>query len=182
MATETEKIISQYREVNRGDVALGRNPNQQRSHKQRFALRGNIEPGDLFNKSHPSENYQFSWCPFTDVHYYHDCKSEGYKPVIESEWILARDTWEWQEGSQVKWRWSVERMLVNRDEFLMYRDENLWRQEQDNREQDSENSIKGRSETAMNQADRLAHEGGVEVELEANGKPNKAGVRRTIVS
>lgn len=180
---DTEKIIEKYREYNRGDVALGRHPNQQPTAKQQPAMRGNIEPGYLFNKGNPDKNYQFAWCPFGDDDFYYDLRDDGYKPVIESEWILARKSWDWRGTPESdRWRFGASSVLMHRNQFLMYRDEEAWLRECDRRLALSEESIKGRSEAAMDSADRIAHEAGVEVELEANGKPNKAGVRRTIVS
>lgn len=180
------EIVRQALEKNVGDIALGRRPNQQLSKKQRFALRANIEPGDMINRDHPTDNFQFAWCPFADTDFYHDLRDEGYKPVVEAEWIENRGTREWYQPDKTRWRWSETKMLVNRDEFLMYRNEDLYRQEQLNRlnltDPNGAQDPAHRKEEAIESASRIAYNAGIEVDIidGANGRPNKAGVRRTI--
>lgn len=175
------EILDIARAHNVGDLPLNLRTNTQRSTKQGFALRSNIYPNDLVNRSHATENYQFAWCPFKDTDFYHDLKDEGYKPVIEAEWVLGRDAWEWYKPEKDKWRWSETTMLVNRDEFLMYRNEDLWNQEQAKRLAITDNSMAGRKEMAVESASRIARDAGVEVEIDdVNGKPTAAGTRRTM--
>lgn len=179
-AEKTQEIIERSRGHNRGDVALGRRPNQERSSKQRLVLRANIEPGDLINREHPEDNYQFAWVPLSDVHFYHDLKDEGYKVVVEAEWVNTRETREWATPEKDKWRWASTRMLMNRDEFAMYRNEDMWEIEKANRLQLS--NVDQYKEAAIEKAAKISGDSGVEVEIESNGRPNVAGVRRTTVS
>lgn len=156
-----ESIIQIATEHNVGDLALGLKPNQRRSEIINApALKGNIFPGEVINKANPYANYQFVWVPFNDPDFYQDCRDDGYMPVIEAEWLNQRQGWEWETPEKDRFRWGVTGMLVKRDEFLMYRDEDAWKREQARRLEFNERSIKGRHEEGIN----LAQSHGLEVE------------------
>lgn len=183
LSAADQKIINEASEYNVGDVALNLKPGMRRTHKQRHSLRANVYPGELVNRAKKNGNFQFAWCPFKDTDFFYDLKEDGYKPVIEAEWVLGRETWEWFQPEKDRWRWSETKMLINRDEFLMFRDEDLYQQEMNNRLAINEDQRDARKDDAVEAASRIARNAGVEVEIEdANGRPNKAGVRRTTVS
>lgn len=150
---------------NVGDVALGYQPNTRREDMlNKAALKMNIFPGEVVNKSRPNGNYQFAWVPYSDADYFQDLKDEGYKPVIQSEWQCER--WDWFTPTKDQWRWSVSDMLTHRDSFLMYRDETLWRAQQEAQHSRVENQIRDQYEGGINAGQSL----GLAVEGEYAGK------------
>ena len=148
MNEDTELALSIAQDHNVGDVALGRRPSLRRQQlNNAIQLKMNIEPMELVNRAHPEKNFQFTWVPFGDDDFYQDAKDEGYKPVIESEWINQR--WDWVVPDVDKKRWSETSLLVTRNYFLMYRDEELFAREMRNRETQNERSIKANTEQAI---------------------------------
>lgn len=161
-----DEIISEAKGHNRGDVALGHAPNLTReSVINKEGLKMNIMPGDIINKDRPTDNYQFTWCDFNDPDYFQDCKDDGYKVVIEPEWVNAR--WEWSTPDKDKFRWNESRMLVHRSFFLMYRNETLYRQQVAKRLQLAEDQIASIYDKGIEAG--LAH--GMSVEGEYAGNP-----------
>jgi len=178
-AAERDAILSVAREHNRGDVALGRKVSDRREGLLNAQdLKQNIEPMDLVNRAAPSANYQFAWCPLGDNDYFQDLRDDGYKPVIEAEWICER--WEWMIPERDKWRWNESRHLLYRDNFLMYRDEALWAQQMRRRERQNENSIRANTDKAVQQAQ--SHGMAVEGEIAGQAFAIPAPARRKSVS
>jgi hypothetical protein len=100
----------------------------------RSRLHGNIMPGELINRAKPTGNFQFTWCPINDGEIFADLKEEGYRVVTESEWATVRH--EWQDAPEaVRRRWGTDRHLYWRDQFAMFRDEDLWKLQMANREE-----------------------------------------------
>jgi hypothetical protein len=168
------EILSIAQEHNTGDLALGRRLGETRSEKNNaYSLKGNIENMELINRAHPEENYQFAWCPFGDNDYFQDCKDEGYKPVIEAEWLSQR--WDWLTPEKEKWRWGTTSMLVYRDMFLMYRAQTVWEQEMRNRAQLNDRNIDDRTSNDV----EMALRNGVAFEGEVAGKEIKVVPKKT---
>jgi len=175
---EVLKIAEQY---NVGDVALGLKPTQRRETiGNRQALKGNIFPGEIINRNNPSKNYQFVWVPLGDDDYFADQKDNGYKPVVEGEWICARPGWDWETPDRDKFRWSETRLLIHRNRFAMYRDEEAWREAVEKRQNDKARDIRKHHEESI----EIGAKHGVEVEATIDGKTerNKVGTRRVTVS
>lgn len=127
------EIVALGAEYNRGDVALGMLPNQTRETiVNRAALRSNIMPGELTNRANPTHQFHYAWCPIDDVNFFADLKDEGYRVVTESEWVSTRHEWE-PAPEALRRRWGVDRHLYQRDEFLMFRNETLWKLEMERR-------------------------------------------------
>lgn len=189
--SDTQDIINQARGYNVGDLSLGLKPNQTRENVLNAEhLIGNVFPNDLINKAQPRANFSFRWCSMDDSPYSNkfiaDSKREGYLPVVESEWVVNQDAWAWHTPDKKRYRWSVTNMLINGyDEFLMYRDEIRWKEEQDRRLYTKDEQIKARMEQSVTDAARASRNSGVGVEVEATlgGETIKdGGPRRTIVS
>ncbi len=176
---------------NVGDLGLGMKPTQKRGdHVNAENLDSNIFPGMLIFKARPEMNWSYVWCPTDESPYakkfINDCRNEGYVPVIESEWLLNNDGWQWFTPDKRKFRWSVTSMLFNPyDEFLMYRDEARWAQAMEKRANFHTNRIKARQEDSVEQAARTGYDKGLGVEVEAkigNETITAGGPRRTTVS
>lgn len=172
-----EELIDLARDYNVGDVALGmKNPRTGRIWQRgdianRNSLRSNVFPGTVINRSNPTANYQFLWIPFNDSDAFGDAKDDGFAVVTKGEWILNREGWEWYTPEKSRFRWSVSNMLCNRDEFLMYRNEDRWLAEQKKRLQIQEDETNARHEGAVDQAARAASAiGGIEIEANIGGK------------
>lgn len=165
---EMELIIAIAREHNVGDIALGRKIAEPRLGKNNYvSLKGNIEPMDIVSRAHPEDNFQFTWCPFKDREYFQDCRDDGYKIVLESEWVQPDTRWDWEIPDNERSRWGVTKMLVNRDMFLMYRTRELWQTAMRERSQLNDNSISNRTSGDIERSQRA----GVSFEGEVAGQP-----------
>ncbi len=169
---EILKIASQY---NVGDLSLGLKPNQTRqSITNRQALKGNIFPGELVKRSSPEKNYSFRWVPLGDDDYYADAKDDGYQVVTEGEWLCSRPGWDWEIPEKDKFRWSETRLLIHRNRFAMYRDEEEYTLEMERRSAHNERGIRDNFEKALDLGERK----GVEVEATIAGKTEKTSPSR----
>lgn len=180
---DDKEILQIAQEHNRGDLGIGIKVNQRRADfSNRDSLRTNVFAGEVINRSLPEANYQFCWVPFNDDEFFSDCKDEGYRVVTKSEWLCNRDAWAWNTPDKDRYTWSVANMLVYRSMFLVYRDEDLWKQQQDNRAKFSESRIVQRYEQEAENAQRISFDAGVEgLEVEAtnSGQDFKAkGTKR----
>jgi hypothetical protein len=175
VATTDEDILKIAEQYNVGDLSLGLKPNQTRqSITNRQALKGNVFPLELVNRNKPSENFSFVWVPLGDDDFYADCKDDGYKVVTEGEWICNRPGWDWETPEKDKFRWSESRLLIHRNRFAMYRDEELYAAEMAKRTAHNERGIRDNFEKALDFGARK----GVEVEATIAGKTEKAGPSR----
>lgn len=180
MSQSDEEILKVAEPYNVGDLALNLKPNQRRETIQnRTALKANVFPGEIVNRNNPTRNYQFVWVPFGDDDFFADCKDDGYKVVVEGEWINSRPGWDWEMPDKDKFRWSETRLLVHRNRFAMYRDEEKWALEMAKRAAMKEDDIRRRHEESIEVGSRY----GVEVEATIGGKTEKSTpTRRKSVS
>lgn len=187
LSKEEQNIIQQAEGYNVGDLALGLKDRRGNIWKRkditnRHSLKTNIYALDLVNKNRPTDNFQFAWVPFKDSDFYQDLKDDGYKVVTKGEWVLNREAWEWFTPEKDLFRWAVDNMLVNRNEFLMYRNETLWKEEQERRLNFNEQRINARQESTAEAALKHAYDSGIGIEVDAsgpNGTVTAGGVRRT---
>lgn len=170
-----QDILKIAKEYNVGDLALNNNPNQTRNTiGNRQYLKGNIFPMELVNKSQPDRNFNFIWCPFGDDDFFADAKDDGYKVVVEGEWICTRPGWDWETPERDKFKWSESRLLVHRNRFAMYRDEEAFVEARRRRAEDKESQIRARHEESI----AVGEKHGVEVEATIAGKTERGRVSR----
>lgn len=176
MTRTDEEILKIAAEHNVGDLTLGytlKTRNNAKALVNVESLPNNILPERVVNRSYPEQNYSFVWCPLDDSPYSRkyvaDCKADGYEVVTEKEWIVNHASWDWHKPENWRYRWSVSKLLLNPyDEFLMYRNEDKWAAMQAKREALNNDSIKARTEAAVEQARGTLHNRGMAgVEVEA---------------
>lgn len=168
---------------NVGDITVNFNPSHKRSDFVNASeLRGNIFPGEVISKAKPHDNFQFVWAEYPGTDYadrwLDDLKDSGYLPVVESEWTVNR--FEWNTPPSQMLRFNEERHLTQGRSFLWYRHSDVYRKEQQARQEREEGRINALVNSSIAEGQQL----GMAVEGTYAGQPFSlsAPKRRTTVS